>query len=279
MMARVLGVSPRSYYDYRHNKYNKRETKKEYYMEEIQKGYFLAYGRYGSPRLCVELRKKDVLISQTTTAKYMRELGLQSKLTKKFKVTTDSNHKLNIAPNLVNRNFSPYSSSMIWVSDITYIYTSQGFIYLTTVIDLYDRKVIGWSISRDMTKEQTVIKAFNMAKKNRQIVKGMIFHSDRGAQYASNDFVEILKSNKIVQSMSRKGNCWDNAVAESFFKSLKCEMIYGSKLMSAKEMELQVFEYIEIWYNKVRRHSAIGNLNIDEFWAQINDENNNKLVA
>ena len=209
----------------------------------------------------------------------MRELGLQSKLTKKFKVTTDSNHKLNIAPNLVNRNFSPYSSSMIWVSDITYIYTSQGFIYLTTVIDLYDRKVIGWSISRDMTKEQTVIKAFNMAKKNRQIVKGMIFHSDRGAQYASNDFVEILKSNKIVQSMSRKGNCWDNAVAESFFKSLKCEMIYGSKLTSAKEMELQVFEYIEIWYNKVRRHSAIGNINIDEFWAQINDENKNKLVA
>ena len=254
MMARVLGVSPRSYYDYRHNKYNKRETKK---------GYFLAYGRYGSPRLCVELRKKDVLISQTTTAKYMRELGLQSKLTKKFKVTTDSNHKLNIAPNLVNRNFSPYSSSMIWVSDITYIYTSQGFIYLTTVIDLYDRKVIGWSISRDMTKEQTVIKAFNMAKKNRQIVKGMIFHSDRGAQYASNDFVEILKSNKIVQSMSRKGNCWDNAVAESFFKSLKCEMIYGSKLTSAKEMELQVFEYIEIWYNKVRRHSAIENLNVN----------------
>ena len=132
-------------------------------------------------------------------AKYMRELGLQSKLTKKFKVTTDSNHKLNIAPNLVNSNFSPCSPSMIWVSDITYIYMSQGFIYLATVIDLYARKVIGLSISRDMTKEQTVIKAFNMAKKNRQIVKGMIFHSDRGAQYASNDFVEMLKSNNIVQ--------------------------------------------------------------------------------
>ena len=118
-----------------------------------------------------------------------------------------------------------------------------------------------------------------MTKKNRQIVKGMIFHSDRGAQYTSNDFVEILKSNNIVQSMSRKGNCWDNTVADSFFNSLKCEMSYGNKLIYAREMELQVFEYIEIWYNKVRRHSAIGNLNIDECWAQINDENKNKLVA
>lgn len=278
-MARVLGVSPRSYYDYRSNKYNKREMKKEYYMSEIQNSYFLAHGRYGSPRLCIELQKKDVLISRTTTAKYMKELGLQSKLTTKFKVTTDSNHKLNIAPNLLNREFTPSSPSMVWVSDITYIYTSEGFIYLTTVIDLYDRKVIGWSISSDMTKEQTVIKAFNMAKNNRTITKGMLFHSDRGSQYASHDFVEILKANNIVQSMSRKGNCWDNAVAESFFKSLKCEMIYGNKLSSAKEMELQIFEYIEIWYNKVRRHSAIGNLNIEEFWMKINNENKYKLVA
>jgi len=279
MMARVLGVSPRSYYDYRSNKYNKRELKKEYYMSEIQKSYFLAHGRYGSPRLSVELQKQNVLISQTTTAKYMKELGLQSKLTKKFKVTTDSKHKLNIAPNLLNREFSPSAPSMVWISDITYIYTLGGFIYLTTIIDLYDRKVIGWSISTDMTKEQTVIKAFDMAKNNRQITKGMLFHSDRGAQYASHDFVKILKSNNIVQSMSRKGNCWDNAVAESFFKSLKCEMIYGNKLISAKEMELQIFEYIEIWYNKVRRHSAIGNLNIEEFWMKINNENKYKLVA
>ena len=279
MMARVLGVSPRSYYDYRNNKYNKREIKKEYYMSEIQKSYFLAHGRYGSPRLCVELQKKDVLISLTTTAKYMKELGLQSKLTKKFKITTDSKHKLNIAPNLLNREFSPSEPSMVWVSDITYIYTLGGFIYLTTIIDLYDRKVIGWSISTDMTKEQTVIKAFEMAKNNRPITKGMLFHSDRGSKYASHEFVEILKSNNIIQSMSRKGNCWDNAVAESFFKSLKCEMIYGNKLISAEEMELQVFEYIEIWYNKVRRHSAIGNLNIEEFWMKINNENKYKLVA
>ena len=279
MMARVLGVSPRSYYDYRNNKYNKRELKKEYYMSEIQKSYILAHGRYGSPRLSVELQKQNISISLTTTAKYMKELGLQSILTKKFKVTTDSKHKLNIAPNLLNREFTPSAPSMVWISDITYIYTLGGFIYLTTIIDLYDRKVIGWSISSDMTKEQTVIKAFEMAKKNRQITKGMLFHSDRGSQYASHEFIEILKSNIIVQSMSRKGNCWDNAVAESFFKSLKCEMIYGNKLISAEKMELQVFEYIEIWYNKVRRHSAIGNLNIEEFWIKINNENKYKLVA
>lgn len=279
MMARVLKVSRRSYYDYLNNKYTLRKTKKEYYMSEIQKGYFLAYGRYGSPRLSVELNKRNVSISKTTTAKYMRELGLQSKLTKKFKVTTDSKHDLNIAPNILNREFTPPSASTVWVSDITYIYTLSGFIYLTTVIDLYDRKVIGWSVSSDMTTQETVVKAFNMAKNNRHIANGMLFHSDRGAQYASNDFTKLLKDNKVVQSMSRKGNCWDNAVAESFFKSLKCEMIYGNKLISEKQMELHIFEYIEIWYNKVRRHSAIGNLNIKEFWSKINSEYKNKSVA
>lgn len=279
MMAKVLNISVRSYYDYRNKKYIAREIKKEYYMSNIQKEYIAAHGIYGSHRLCVELTNKNVAISRTTTAKYMNELGLRSKLAKRFKNTTDSEHDLKVAPNLLDRKFTPSAPSMVWVSDITYIYTLSGFIYLTTVIDLYDRKVIGWSISGDMTKEETVIKAFNMAKNNRAITGGMLFHSDRGAQYASNDFVKLLKTNKLVQSMSRKGNCWDNAVAESFFKSLKCESIYGNKIISAKEMELQIFEYIEIWYNKVRRHSALGNLSLDEFWTNIKKLNYKPDVA
>lgn len=279
MMAKALHVSVRSYYDYRSGKYTKRETKKEYYMANIQKEYITARGIYGSPRLSMELKKKNIPLSRSTTAKYMSELGLKSKLSRKFKRTTDSDHNLTVSPNLLNREFTPLAASLAWVSDITYIHTLNGFIYLTTVIDLFDRKVIGWSISDNMTTQETVYKAFKMAKHNRAITKGMIFHSDRGSQYASCDFVKLLKTNNLTQSMSRKGNCWDNAVAESFFKSLKCEMIYGNKLISAYEMEIQIFEYIEIWYNKARRHSAIGNLNIDEFWENIKQINYKSCVA
>lgn len=248
-------------------------------MANIQKEYITARGIYGSPRLSMELKKKNIPLSRSATAKYMSELGLKSKLSRKFKRTTDSDHNLTVSHNLINREFTPLTASLVWVSDITYIHTLNDFIYLTTVIDLFDRKVIGWSISDNMTTQETVYKAFNMAKHNRAITKGMIFHSDRGSQYASCDFVELLKTNNLTQSMSRKGNCWDNAVAESFFKSLKCEMIYGNKLISAYEMEIQTFEYIEIWYNKVRRHSAIGNLNIDEFWENIKQINYKSCVA
>lgn len=168
--------------------------------------------------------------------------------------------------NVLGRNFTPSEPSKIWVSDITYIHTREGFLYLTTVLDLYDRKCIGWSISDGMKTEETSLAAWKMAIKNRELSAGLIFHSDRGTQYACEKFGNTLDSYKIVtRSMSRKGNCWDNAVAESFFKTLKSEQIYGNKLISSKQMKTDLFEYIEIWYNKERRHSTLGNLTIEQF--------------
>ena len=196
-------------------------------------------------------------------------MGVSSKLAPKFKIaTTDSNHSYYIAPNLLNRVFDVDQACKAWVTDITYIHTKEGFVYLTVVIDLYDRKVIGWSFSSDMTAENTTVAALEMAITNRKPNAGTIIHSDRGSQYACDAFASLVKEKKLVQSMSRKGNCWDNAVAESFFKSLKTELIYGGIEMSSEEMKGELFEYIEIWYNRNRRHSAIENKTIVEFWNE-----------
>lgn len=161
----------------------------------------------------------------------MKEMGLRSNVWRKHKVTTDSSHKKPVAENILNRDFVSLSPATKCVSDITYLKTKEGFLYLTVVIDLFDRDVIGWNISDGMSAQQTVLPAIKKADANRNFAKGMIFHSDRGVQYACKATVNTLKSYRIIRSMSRKGNCWDNAVAESFFKSLKTELIYGNKLM------------------------------------------------
>lgn len=269
MMAHTLHVSVRSYYDYVNKLHIKRAMKRDGLCSEIQRSYAAAKGRYGSPRLAAELRSRGIAICAATTAKYMAQMGLRCRLSKRYRVTTDSKHASKVASNLLDRQFSPSTPGSTWVSDITYIYTLNGFIYLTTVIDLFDRRVVGWSISDDMTTQNTVVRALKMALHNRPINKGALLHSDRGVQYASTEFRTLLRVSHITQSMSRKGNCWDNAVAESFFKSLKWEMIYGNKLVTADMMRTQLFEYIEVWYNKSRRHSALGNLTLDEFWNQI----------
>ncbi|WP_321481363.1 IS3 family transposase [uncultured Bacteroides sp.] len=217
-------------------------------------------------------------VSRTTVAFHLKKMELRSKRSKKFKVTTDSRYKEPIAENLLDRKFKVDVPCVAWISDIIYFpVQTGGFIYLTTVLDLFDRKVIGWSASDGMITEETVLPAFNMAIKNRSPKEGMIFHSDRGVQCASKKMANVLASYKIRQSMSRKGNCWDNAVAESFFKTLKSEMIYGNKLISREQMRTELFEFIEIWYNRKRRHSALNNLNIEEFWELINSKNVNLL--
>jgi transposase InsO family protein len=195
----------------------------------------------------------------------MRMLNIYSKRKNKFKTTTDSNHSHRIFPNLLNRQFNKRFKNGAWVSDITYIQTIEGFIYQTVIIDLSDRKVIGWSHSNGMSTAETTIQAFNMAVKNRTPKKGLLFHSDRGVQYACDEFVNLLKNHQVRQSMSRKGNCWDNAVAESYFKTLKSELIYGNRLVSRDEMKLKLFNYVEVYYNQKRRHSALGNMTIKEF--------------
>ncbi|MDR0438322.1 MAG: IS3 family transposase [Bacteroidales bacterium] len=192
-------------------------------------------------------------------------MGLRSKRSKKYVATTNSQHNNRVFENILDRRFSVPFPQGAWVSDITYIQTKDGFLYQTAIIDLADRKVIGWSHSDGLSAEETTLSAFRMAIKNRPPQKDLIFHSDRGVQYSCNCFVNLLASYGITQSMCRKANCWDNAVAESYFKTLKSELIYGNKLVSKDEMKLMLFEYVEIYYNQNRRHSALGNLTIKEF--------------
>lgn len=273
-MAYRLEVSVRSYYDYRNGLYGKRSLRRAT-NEQIVSTCFESFERvYGSARISLELSSAHTPLSKTTVAKYMHRLGLKSRLRRKYRVcTTNSNHNNPIAPNLLDRDFTASAPGMKWVSDITYIRRIGGFDYFTTVMDLFDRKIIGWSFSGDMTDENTTIAALKMALKRRNAhPDGLLFHSDRGVQYTSGKFIKLLKDNKISQSMSGKGNCWDNAVAESFFKTLKSEIIYGCTLVSAEKLRNRVFTWLECWYNKNRRHSALGNLTIDEFWRKYNAE-------
>jgi len=267
-MCNVLKLSSSGYYKWKNRPRSKRLLLKEKIKEQITSIYFLSKQRYGSPRITFELNSLGYRISQITVAKYMKELGLRSKLSKKFKVTTHSKHNYLVVENVLNRNFIAEKPAQVWVSDITYIQTREGFLYLTTVMDLYDRKIIGWSLSETMSTEETSLAAWKMAVKNRKIADGLIFHSDRGVQYASKKFANTVEFYGVTRSMSRKGNCWDNAVAESFFKSLKTELIYGNKLITKEKMKLEIFEYIEVWYNKKRRHSSLNYKTIEEFNKQ-----------
>lgn len=264
-MCSILKISSRGYYKWKIRTISKKALKKNQLKQKIKTLYFEFKQRYGSPRITAELQALGYQISRITVAKYMKELGLKSKLRKKFKVTTDSKHNYLIAENVLDRDFKATRISQKWVSDITYIQTKEGFLYLTTIIDLYDRKLIGWSLSNTMSADDTSLAAWRMAIKNRPIEKGLIFHSDQGVQYATKKFTNILASYGVIRSMSRKGNCWDNAVAESFFKSLKTELIYGNKLIFKKQMESEIFQYIEIWYNRKRRHSSLNYKTIEEF--------------
>ena len=198
----------------------------------------------------------------------MRNAGLKSIVKKKYKATTDSSHSYPVVENKLMRQFSATAPNKAWVSDITYIGTAQGWLYLTTVIDLFDRTVIGWALSETMKAKDTTVAAFNMAILHRPPIskQTLLFHSDRGIQYACEEFVEELSKHKQIQrSMSRKANCWDNAVAESFFKTLKTELIYQHNYTTKKEAALSVFEYIEAWYNRNRRHQNLNNLTILEY--------------
>jgi transposase InsO family protein len=198
----------------------------------------------------------------------MKQANLRSIIQKKYVVTTtDSKHTYPVAENRLNRQFNPVKPGQAWVSDLTYIRTGEGWLYLTIIMDLYDRKVVGWALSKSMKAAETTIPAWQMAIKNRPIERDLIFHSDRGVQYACHAFTRLLQKHPlVVQSMSGKGNCWDNAVAESFFKSLKSELVYQQEFQTRTTAKQAVFEYIEIWYNRQRRHSALGYLSPFDYY-------------
>jgi putative transposase len=279
-MCQVLKVSTSGYYKWLHKTPSKRLLRNEMLAKEIKAIFLKNKGRYGSPRITKELNMNGIKASKVLVAKLMKQQHLRSIVKKKYKVTTDSSHKYPLVENVLNRNFAVEKSNKVWVSDITYIRTAQGWTYLTTVIDLHDRKVIGWALSSRMYTAQTSIAAFKMALINRPLKQDqrLIFHSDRGVQYACDEFVaELSKYKNITRSMSRKGNCWDNAVAESFFKTLKTELVYHYHYNTRQQAELSIFEYIETFYNTVRRHKQLNNLSIKEYNQLLN--NNLKNVA
>jgi transposase InsO family protein len=258
-MCKVLRVSRSSYYRWLSNGPSQRTIENSLFQDLIKKEFDLSNGTYGSPRIKESLNRKGYTISKRRVSKIMKENGWKSKLKKKFRVTTDSNHQYSICKNHLDRKFTPNRLNEVWVSDITYIKTSKGWLYLTTIIDLYDRQVIGWSLSSSLHTNQTIMPAWRMALPKREILEPLLFHSDRGIQYASKEFRNQIKSNFLItQSMSRKANCWDNAVAECFFKTLKVELVYQSNFKTVEQAKTAVFEYIEVWYNRKRLHSSLG---------------------
>ena len=257
-MCKVLKVSRSCYYRWYTGNISKRDFENHRLTQVIKQVFQESKRTYGSPRITASLKRQGYFVSRPRVAKLIRKEGLRSKVKKRYKVTTNSNHGYSISENHLSRNFKPKTLNETWVSDITYIKTIQGWMYLTTVIDLFDRQVIGWALSKSLFTSQTIIPAWKMALSKRTIDKPLIFHSDRGVQYASKDFRKLLKTNcLIVQSMSKKGNCWDNAVAESFFKTLKSELIYHEEYKTIEQAKTAVFEYIETWYNTRRLHSSL----------------------
>lgn len=257
-MCKALRVSRSSYYSWLVRKPAKRDIENRDLSIRIKKIYESSKGTYGSPRITMALKEAGVHISRPRVAKLMKQQNLKSIIRKKWVITTDSRHNYPVVENRLNRVFDMDVPGKVWVSDITYIRTFQGWLYLTVILDLYDRKVIGWSFSRSLKAMHTTIPAFIMAVKNRPITQKLIFHSDRGIQYACHEFKNLLQSYILIErSMSRKGDCWDNAVAESFFKTLKVEHVYHRSFKTFKEAELSIFEYIEAWYNVHRIHTTI----------------------
>ena len=228
-------------------------------MEQIRQVHGQSKCRYGSPRIATELKGRGIHVSRPRVARVMQKHQIQSIVRKKYRVvqTTDSSHAYTVAENHLNRDFHAAGPAEKWVSDLTYIRTGEGWLYLTVVLDLADRKAVGWSLGETMEAEATTVAAWQMAVRNRPLSRSLLFHSDRGVQYACSEFREQLEGMPVVQSMSRKGNCWDNAVAESFFKAMKAEMVYHCKFATRQEARLAIFEYIEGFYNRKRRHSAL----------------------
>lgn len=257
-MCKCLKVSSKSYYQWKITKGRQGPgTTQKNLKDDILRIWEESNKIYGSPKITAQLRREGRQYHRSYIARLMKDLGIKSITRRKYIATTDSRHSNPVAENSLNRAFAATDLGKIWVSDITYIRCAGKWVYLTSMIDLADRKVVGWSLSHDLSTENTVYKAYIQALNQRPVKKGFVLHSDRGVQYTSEKITNLFKYNKNAdQSMSRKGNCWDNAVAESFFKTIKCELIYQQKFNSFEEVYLKVYKYIT-WYNTKRLHQAL----------------------
>ena len=259
IMCRVLRVTPSGFRSWRRRPLSTRKTEDEHLKLLIEDIHHQHKGRYGAPRIQAELATRGHHHSVRRIARLMRDLGLYGKTRRKFVKTTDSKHVLPVAPNLLDRNFTPETPNSTWASDITYIPTKEGWLYLAVTMDLFARTIVGWSMDSTMTAELP-LGALHMAVSRRNPPAGLIHHSDRGSQYASQMFQTALRENNMLCSMSRKGDCWDNAVVESFFETIKRELVDGCVYRSHEEAGKAIFEYMEVYYNRKRRHSSLGYL-------------------
>ena len=273
-MCKVLEVSRSGYHKYIKRKMAQRQLENKLLLYEIQKIYHDHREVYGSPRIYKELRKKGIKCNRKRVVRIMRVQGIRAKRKRKYKVTTNSGHNGQVAENIVGQNFNTSEINKKWASDITFIWTKAGWLYLCCIIDLCSRMIVGWSIDR-IQSSSLVITALKQAMVNRGENPGLIFHSDRGSQYASDAVKRFLKEHKMIQSMSRKGNCYDNAVMESFFHTLKAELVSLEEFQSREEAAMRIFDYIEIFYNRKRSHSSIGYISPIEFEELLKS----KLVA
>jgi putative transposase len=263
-MCQALKVSRSNYYYWKNNQQSKTTVENELLEKELKSIFVQSRKNYGIKRLKAELEVKGLKVGHNRIAKIKQENNIYPKIKRKHKVTTDSNHSNRVSPNLLNRDFNAAKPYEKLVSDITYISTLEGWLYLATVIDLHNRKVIGWSMSETLESE-IVTESLKMAFIGKGKAKGCIFHSDRGSQYTSDDVRNLIEELELSQSMSRKANCWDNSVAESFFKTLKYEGDAKRVFNTRQEAKLSIFEFIEVFYNRKRRHSSLGYLTPDEF--------------
>jgi putative transposase len=269
LMCRALKVEPVCFYrwlkgiEQRHIKNKEREA----VADQVEQLFFKSKETYGRRRIYHALRRLGLIVNMKTIGQILKRKGLRAKAGRKYKATTQSSHKHPVAENILNRNFKASAPNQKWASDITYVWTLEGWLYVVVFIDLFNRKVVGWSMGERITSE-LVCDAFDMAYQRRTPSNILICHSDRGSQYAASEFQKMLKKANFICSMSRKGNCWDNAVVESFFGSLKTEVVHGNLFRTRNEARRTIFEWIEVTYNKDRTHSSLGYLSPEEYEAE-----------
>lgn len=264
LLCQVLEVSRSGYYAFCTRPQSLRETINQRLMPMIKNIFEQNRKVYGYRRISAELKKRGKSCGKHKTIQLMQRLHIRPAFKRCFQITTDSKHSLPIFTNILNRDFKSSQMNQVWTSDITYIRTAQGWLYLAVVMDLHSRTIVGWAMDKQMPAE-LVVNALKMALSRRKIQPGLILHSDRGSQYASREYQDLLNQHQIICSMSRKGNCWDNAPMESFFRSLKVECVYPQNFNQLEEAKTEVFSYIEVFYNRQRKHSALNYLSPKEY--------------
>lgn len=260
----ALSIGRSTYYGWQHRPPSRRHVTDALLLRLIRQIHQESRGTYGSPRIQLELRELGHRVARKRVARLMREHGLRARHFIRYKHTTQSGHRLPVAPNVLDRRFTIAQPNTVWAGDITYLWTCEGWVYLAVILDLCSRRVVGWSMRSRITKG-LVVDALRKALGQRRPSRGLVYHSDRGSQYASNDYQMLLGRHGVRASMSGKGNCYDNAVVEAFFASLKRELTHGKRYVNREDAYREVFDYIEVFYNRKRRHSSIGGLSPDEF--------------